>query len=713
MTSAAPARTPGSIITFYSYKGGTGRTMALANTACVLAERVNADAGEKVLVVDWDLEAPGLHQFLPARLRSRGPAIDTGLGAERGLIDLFIAIREALPEAEPASADEAEEAAETAMSRIDIGSFIGDTEVPNIHIIRAGRNDDGLYSRRVNTFDWEGLFKRAPGIYRRVAEALGLRYRYVLVDSRTGVTDISGICTSLLPEKLVVVFTPNRQSLTGVRELVVRATSYRLGSDDLRPLLVYPLPSRIEVSMERLNAHWRYGNLDAGVAGYQPMFQNLLKDCYALKNCDLGAYFDDVQIQQSADVAYGEVISVRQMSSERLSLANSYRVFVERLLADIPPWMAQDSPVTMIVPRGSAPITPPTSQGPSSVPASAGFGTPPVPPPMPGSTVQPGTAAPGLPPSGGMAAEDPFADLPPASVVPPSPTVSKGKRVFISYAPPDIAQAQKADLMLRQHGYEVFLDRDIKPGVSFQGAIADALDASDVVIVLWSKASVGSDFVKLEASEGGRRGVLVPVLLDGAYPPLEYRSYQAIDLSRDSRRDWDALLSQVESVAGRKFVSPPGGAVLAPAPRSMGWWGLLAAIGASVVVLAGWQILMSSRTGQHGEASYPSTTPNNAAQGPNAVVPVVVPDFAGLDVRRVVQLAQERGLGLVVIDAATGAVDPTPPPPGSVIGQLPVPGSLVTAGTRVNVRVGTSGPQEQRTVPSVPSPPPAANYPKK
>ena len=563
MTSAATPRTPGSIITFYSYKGGTGRTMALTNTACVLAERMNADLAERVLVVDWDLEAPGLHQFLPARLRSRGPSLDTGLGAEPGLIDLFIAIRDALPEAEPASADEAEEAQEKAMEGVDVGRFIGDTEVPNIHIIRAGRNDDGLYSRRVNTFDWEGLFKRAPGIYRRVAEALALRYRYVLVDSRTGVTDISGICTSLLPEKLVVVFTPNRQSLTGVRELVARATSYRLASEDLRPLLVYPLPSRIEVSMERLNAYWRYGNLDAGLAGYQPMFQNLLKECYALRNCDLGAYFDDVQIQQSADVAYGEVISVRQMSSERLSLANSYRVFVDRLLADIPPWMAQDSPVTMMVPRSVSPMATKKTQSPSPVSAPGGFVLPPTPPPMAGGAPQTGAMP------GNAATADPLASPPTSSTeAPAAPVDAKGKRVFISYAQSDFAHAQKASLMLRQHGYEVFLDREIRPGVNFQEAIANALDASDVVIVFWSTASVGSDQVKLEASEGGRRGVLVPVLLDGAYPPLEYRSYQAIDLSRDRRRDWDELLSQVNRVAQRKFVSQPGGVLLAPAPRT-------------------------------------------------------------------------------------------------------------------------------------------------
>jgi len=49
----------GEIITFYSYKGGTGRTMALANTACLLAEQTRG----KVLVIDWDLEAPGLFSY--------------------------------------------------------------------------------------------------------------------------------------------------------------------------------------------------------------------------------------------------------------------------------------------------------------------------------------------------------------------------------------------------------------------------------------------------------------------------------------------------------------------------------------------------------------------------------------------------------------------------------------------------------------------------
>src|SRR5262245_50215695 len=66
------------IVTFYSYKGGTGRTMALANIAAVLAER-----GHHVLAVDFDLEAPGLWRYFS---NSRGE-----LDQQPGLIDLLAA----------------------------------------------------------------------------------------------------------------------------------------------------------------------------------------------------------------------------------------------------------------------------------------------------------------------------------------------------------------------------------------------------------------------------------------------------------------------------------------------------------------------------------------------------------------------------------------------------------------------------------------------
>src|ERR1700753_3771659 len=68
----------GKIVTFYSYKGGTGRPMALANTAWILASN-----GKKVLVVDWDLDSPGLHKFFH-------PFLDSAtIGGAPGVIELI------------------------------------------------------------------------------------------------------------------------------------------------------------------------------------------------------------------------------------------------------------------------------------------------------------------------------------------------------------------------------------------------------------------------------------------------------------------------------------------------------------------------------------------------------------------------------------------------------------------------------------------------
>src|SRR3954447_26186694 len=51
-------KSTGFIYTFYSYKGGVGRSMALANVAALLAK-----VGRRVLIIDWDLEAPGLEKY--------------------------------------------------------------------------------------------------------------------------------------------------------------------------------------------------------------------------------------------------------------------------------------------------------------------------------------------------------------------------------------------------------------------------------------------------------------------------------------------------------------------------------------------------------------------------------------------------------------------------------------------------------------------------
>ena len=58
--------TEGRITTFYSFKGGVGRTMALANVAFLAAMN-----GKRVLAMDWDLEAPGLSYYFRSLLPSQ------------------------------------------------------------------------------------------------------------------------------------------------------------------------------------------------------------------------------------------------------------------------------------------------------------------------------------------------------------------------------------------------------------------------------------------------------------------------------------------------------------------------------------------------------------------------------------------------------------------------------------------------------------------
>ncbi|HKO57557.1 MAG TPA: tetratricopeptide repeat protein [Thermoanaerobaculia bacterium] len=309
----------GEVITFYSYKGGTGRTMALVNVGCVLAQTLAATGSGDVLLIDWDLEAPGLHHYLPPN-RIAGD----------GLLELFAGL---LPRADQVKTRE--EALDLLRS-VPLEHYVSPTAVPGLFVLPAGRFD-ASYGSRVNAFSWEALFNASPPLLPAFAELLGERYAYTLVDSRTGTTDVSGICTTIMPSKLVVVFTPNRQSLTGIFDLVRRAPRYRRESNDWRPLAVFPLPSRIEQAREELLRQWRYGS-DGAPAGYQPSFEALFREVYDLPECDLSEYFTEVQIQHVPDYAYGEQIAVLVETESRLSLKRSYEEFTKRLRILRGPW---------------------------------------------------------------------------------------------------------------------------------------------------------------------------------------------------------------------------------------------------------------------------------------------------------------------------------------------------------------------------------------
>jgi len=86
--------------------------------------------------------------------------------------------------------------------------------------------------------------------------------------------------------------------------------------------------------------------------------------------------------------------------------------------------------------------------------------------------------------------------------------------IFLSYAREDRPWASRLAAGLIEQGWSLFWDPDIPVGKTFDQVIEHQLDASRCIIVLWSRHSASSNWVKAEASEGARRGILHPVLIE-------------------------------------------------------------------------------------------------------------------------------------------------------------------------------------------------------
>lgn len=133
--------------------------------------------------------------------------------------------------------------------------------------------------------------------------------------------------------------------------------------------------------------------------------------------------------------------------------------------------------------------------------------------------------------------------------------------VFLSYASEDRDRAGEIASLFRGRGWSVWWDRTIPPGRTYDQVIEEALDASRCVVVLWTQASVRSEWVKNEADEGARRAILVPVLLDEVRIPLGFRRIQAANLvgwkPGEPTPDVDLLLSAVAERLGEAPENPP------------------------------------------------------------------------------------------------------------------------------------------------------------
>jgi len=187
-------------ITFYSYKGGVGRTLALANIAKRLAE-----FNKKVCLIDFDLEAPGLHHKFKENIGSKG--------INRGLVDYinYFNCNNSTPK--------------LLADYITTINF-KNNKYKDIDFIAAGNVYSDKYWKTLFSIDWVSMFYKKDS--QGVALFVDLKERikkelkpdYLLIDSRTGISEISGITMSLMADEIVLFAAKNDENLQGIKQII-------------------------------------------------------------------------------------------------------------------------------------------------------------------------------------------------------------------------------------------------------------------------------------------------------------------------------------------------------------------------------------------------------------------------------------------------------------------------------------------------------------
>ncbi|AWW75611.1 hypothetical protein CD351_14330 [Erythrobacter sp. KY5] len=138
-------------------------------------------------------------------------------------------------------------------------------------------------------------------------------------------------------------------------------------------------------------------------------------------------------------------------------------------------------------------------------------------------------------------------------------------KLFLSYTRADIEQAGKLREILEARGFEVWWDQLLEGGVNYLPTTEAALEGADCVVVLWTRLSVDSSWVRDEAQRGRERGCLVPVTLDGTMSPLGFRQIQILDMSEWSgASDAPEIAKLVKAINGQVAASQGDNGKAAP-----------------------------------------------------------------------------------------------------------------------------------------------------
>ena len=313
------------IYTFYSYKGGVGRSMAMANVAEWLYQQ-----GLRVVMIDWDLEAPGLETFF----YSAPTELDV-VRSQLGLIDLLLSYKRAFPRLQ-SEAKTRSEASQSEVGISDDENFLltlrdskslppicdalypihppgGDEKSAALWLMPAGwRSGDRfpVYAHAVQSFDWADFYASYEGEayfnWMREQLAASTLADVVLIDSRTGVTEMGGVCTRQMADVVVSFCVPNAQNLSGVATMAESFKKSEIISKRNRELDVLIVPTRID--MYELDLRKKFEDQ------FRQQLDKFIPASFSLVKSD----FWELQIQYVSKYAYSEELAINDPSAPEL-----------------------------------------------------------------------------------------------------------------------------------------------------------------------------------------------------------------------------------------------------------------------------------------------------------------------------------------------------------------------------------------------------------
>lgn len=346
--------------------------MAMANVAVTLSQ-----CGLNVLIIDWDLEAPGLENFF---LNEEFFRLDADFNKEtiltrHGLMDLILDYKEKMTV--DINWDECEELpfekpGDVAVSIPFKGSVKG-----QLYLLTAGKRDGEnlkTYANTVLNFDWRDFYDNWLGgqYFEWLRQQFETIADVILIDSRTGVTEMGTVCTYQLADAVILLCSANQQNINGTLTMIRNMNRIQVREVRGRELDVFVVPARVESGEESL------------VRKFQEEFTNTFYDYLPIRVQRYIArnnYFQKLCLYSSTPFAYQERLAVleKDMSVIRLDAIYTFLTFVISRLApkDSPIWSAIEEKENMvgnnviinaelngsIVSTGEANVTDPVIQG--------------------------------------------------------------------------------------------------------------------------------------------------------------------------------------------------------------------------------------------------------------------------------------------------------------------------------------------------------------